>query len=264
MQQSAVKFALFGHPVGHSLSAKMHTASFNALGFDASYEGVDVPPENLADDLKRFVDEGYRGLNLTIPHKRNVLPLLTRLDVSVNRYGAANTVVIEKDGSTIGYNTDVFGFLRDLEERGVSLAARKVLMLGAGGAAMALARGCLDAGCADLLIANRTPRDGTIALASPECLTLANMADVIINATPVGLKADDESVLPPSVFRKGQVVYDCCPTAHDPATVIAARDAGATAFSGLGFLVHQGAKAFELWTGRKADVEAMKKAVGYR
>ena len=252
------RFALFGHPVAHSLSAKMHTASFKSIGIEATYEAFDVHPDKLQEELKRVIDLGYRGLNLTIPHKKAVMPFLDRLDESALRYDAVNTVVIEEDGSTTGFNTDVYGFLHDLEMREVQVAGAKVLMLGMGGAGSALARGLIDAGCAELKIANRTLRNpDVIALDSKECIEVARVADIVVNVTPIGLKQDDAPALPPEAFREGQVFYDCCPTAHIPSTVVAARSAGARAFDGKGFLVYQGAKAFELWTGLEADAKAM-------
>jgi shikimate dehydrogenase len=252
------RFALFGHPVAHSLSAKMHTASFKAIGFDAVYEAFDVPPENLESELKRVIEEGYSGLNLTIPHKKAVMPLLDRLDESARLYDAVNTVVINKDGSTVGFNTDVYGFLHDLEVRGVKVKGSKILMLGTGGAGKALARGLVEEGCAELKIANRTIRSAEmIKLGSEECIKEARSADIIVNVTPVGLKEDDPPALPAEAFRENQVFYDCCPTAHIPSTVKAARSAGARTFDGKGFLVYQGARAFELWTGLEADVKAM-------
>jgi shikimate dehydrogenase len=252
------RFALFGHPVGHSLSPKMHTASFRAIGLDATYEAFDVPPEKLAEELEKAVKSGYCGINLTIPHKEAALKLLDSLDESAVRYGAVNTVAIGEDGSTRGYNTDAYGFLRDLEEHGVKVAGSKILMLGAGGAGKALRLALEDAGCAEIKVANRTLREpGMILFGSPECIEAARWADIVVNATPVGLKKDDPPALPAEAFREGQVFYDCSPTSHVTATVLAAKSAGAKAFDGKGFLVYQGAKAFEIWTGSKADVSAM-------
>ena len=272
------RFAVIGHPVGHTLSPILHTANFRALGFDGTYGACDVAPDELADALRRFVAEGYLGINCTIPHKEAVLPLMTRLDASAVRCAAVNTVKIETDGSMVGYNTDCTGFSLSLEEQGVSCAGRHIVLLGAGGAARAVAVACLDGGCASLAIANRT-RAKAEALAAaladlangrvsalggaetPETRQALRDADLIVNATAVGLKADDPSAVPAEVLRAGQVVCDIIPVRRETATLAAAWAAGALAVGGLGMLVHQGAAAFRIWTGREPDVAAMFKVL---
>jgi len=252
---------IFGHPVGHSLSPALHAANLKALGLEGSYVKIDVAPENLESELKRVVAAGFKGLNVTMPHKRAIMPFLTRLDESAKRYGAVNTVFVGADGTTTGFNTDVKGFLTDLAKKDCAPAMKRVLVLGAGGAGLALARGCRDAGAADVLVANRTPGPGLVALGSPECVQLAQMADLVVNATTLGLKREDTSVLPSEAFRAGQIVYDIVPVAHETATCRAARAAGATAYDGRGMLVEQAAAAFRIWTGRAADTAAMYAAI---
>ena len=262
MTSAPFKAALFGHPVGHSLSPAMHAANFRALGLtDATYEAFDVPPEELASALARCVVSGYCGLNLTIPHKNAVIPLLDSLDESAVLYKAVNTVRIGADGRTTGFNTDVPGFLQDLRVHGVEVKGRRVLVIGAGGAGGAIALGCADAGAAEVAIANRTPRDGVLSLGGPECRAFAESADVIVNATSVGLRPDDTSILPAADFRAGQTFYDLIPIRRETASCAAARAAGARAFGGLGMLVEQGALAFRIWSGRAADVQAMRDAI---
>ena len=272
------RFAVIGHPIGHTLSPTLHTANFRAIGFDGTYGACDVAPDELADALRRFVAEGYLGINCTIPHKEAVLPLMTRLDASAVRCAAVNTVKIETDGSMVGYNTDCTGFSLSLEEKDVSCAGRHIVLLGAGGAARAVAVACLDGGCTSQAIANRT-RAKAEALAAaladlahgrvsalggaetPETRQALRDADLIVNATAVGLKADDPSAAPAEVLRAGQVVCDIIPVRRETATLAAARAAGALAVGGLGMLVHQGAAAFRIWTGLEPDVAAMFRAV---
>jgi shikimate dehydrogenase len=256
------KFAVLGHPISHSLSPRMHLASFASLGFDGSYDAFDVAPELLGEKFKELIQQGYRGLNITIPHKKAIMPFLSRLDESAEKYGAVNTVVIEGDGTTIGYNTDVYGFLTDLKCKDVTVKGAKILMLGYGGAGAALACGLKNEGCGELKIANRTVREeGMLHLPSNECIAYSREADLIVNVTPVGLKEGDEPVLPIEAFRQGQVFYDCAPTSHETSSIKCAKIAGARAFDGKGFLIHQGAKAFELWTGLCADTAAMYAAI---
>ena len=273
------KFAVIGHPVGHTLSPAMHLASFRAIGFDGDYSAFDVEPDGLAVAMRRFAAEGYRGINCTIPHKEAVLRLMSRLDASAIRCAAVNTVKIEPDGSMIGYNTDCDGFRLSLEEAGFSFAGRRIVLLGAGGAARAVAVACLDAGCSALAIANRT-RERAEALAktladmdqasavsaiggasSAETMDALRDADLIVNATSVGLRPDDPSAVPPGIIREGQTVCDIIPVRRETPTLTAARQAGAKAVGGIGMLVHQGAAAFRIWTGLEPDVAAMFKAL---
>ena len=276
-----VRFAVIGHPIGHTLSPVMHAANFRAIGYDGDYGAFDVAPEELASSLRRFVSEGYRGLNCTIPHKEAALALMDSLDASAVRCGAVNTVAVGADGATIGHNTDCVGFRLSLEESGFSFVGRRVVLLGAGGAARAVAVACMDAGCSALAIANRTRAKaerlvdalrgleggGSSALSAlggadePETLCALEDAELIVNATSVGLKAEDPSAVPARAMRPGQTVCDLMPVRRETATLAAARAAGARCVRGIGMLVHQGAAAFRIWTGLEPDVAAMAEAI---
>ena len=250
-----LKFAVIGHPVAHSLSPAIHAANFRALGIDASYEAFDFAPEALADGVARLVLDGYAGFNVTVPHKRAMVDLVA-LGESAARYLAVNTVKVERDGTMRGYNTDVDGFLDDLAANGFGIRGSRVLVMGAGGAGSAVARGCLEAGALDVTIANRTPRDGMLPLGSELCRRIAEDADLVVNATSVGLRPDDPAPIEVK-FSPRQTVYDLAPVRWTTAIVKSAREAGAKALSGHGMLVRQAARAFAIWTGMEADVEAM-------
>ena len=280
------KFAVIGHPVAHSLSPTMHAANFRSLGYDATYEKFDVAPEDLAAFVREKQREGYAGLNVTVPHKIAVIPLLDRTDESVARYGACNTLKFEPDGTIAGYNTDVIGFVTGLAAHGFSLAGKKVVIIGCGGAGSALAACTCYEGAAELKVADLR---GAAVAALVEKLTAlglgtrvsgldvldgtasdaqkavwgaaAEAADLIVNATPMGLHPGEPSALPPSCFHAGQFVLDIVPTKAFPPTAAAAVRAGATATDGLEFLVGQGAKSFEIWTGVTADRAAMLEAI---
>ena len=120
-----MKFAVIGHPVAHSLSPKMHAANFRAIGFDGTYEKFDVAPEDVESFVREKQREGYAGLNVTVPHKLAVIPLLDHVDASVSRYGACNTLKFEADGTITGYNTDVIGFVEGLAGHGFTLAGKR-------------------------------------------------------------------------------------------------------------------------------------------
>jgi len=280
------KFAVIGHPVAHSLSPTMHAANFRSLGYDATYEKFDVAPENLAAFVREKQREGYAGLNVTVPHKIAVIPLLDRTDESVARYGACNTLKFEPDGTIAGYNTDVIGFVTGLAAHGFSLAGKKVVIIGCGGAGSALAACTCYEGAAELKVADLRGAAVTALVEKLTALGLgtrvsgldvldgtasdaqkavwgaaAEAADLIVNATPMGLHPGEPSALPPSCFHAGQFVLDIVPTKAFPPTAAAAVRAGATATDGLEFLVGQGAKSFEIWTGVTADRAAMLEAI---
>ena len=280
------KFAVIGHPVAHSLSPTMHAANFRSLGYDATYEKFDVAPVNLAAFVREKQREGYAGLNVTVPHKIAVIPLLDRTDESVARYGACNTLKFEPDGTIAGYNTDVIGFVTGLAAHGFSLAGKKVVIIGCGGAGSALAACTCYEGAAELKVADLRGAAVTALVEKLTALGLgtrvsgldvldgtasdaqkavwgaaAEAADLIVNATPMGLHPGEPSALPPSCFHAGQFVLDIVPTKEFPPTAAAAVRAGATATDGLEFLVGQGAKSFEIWTGVTADRAAMLEAI---
>ena len=280
------KFAVLGHPVAHSLSPTMHAANFASIGFDATYEKFDVEPEKLADFIKQKQAEGYSGLNITVPHKIAVIPLLDRLDESVKRYGACNTIKFEEDGTLSGYNTDVIGFVTGLAAHGFSIKGKKVVIIGCGGAGSALATCTCYEGAAELKVADLRAESVTNLVAKLQGLGLgtavaglevldgtasdaqkaiwgeaAKEANLVVNATPMGLHPGEPPALPPDCFHPGQFVLDIVPTKDFPPTAAAAVKAGATATDGLEFLVGQGAKSFEIWTGVTADRKAMLAAI---
>ena len=254
----------------------MHAANFASLSLDATYEKFDVEPGDVARFVAGKRREGYAGLNVTVPHKREVVSALDRLDESVERYGACNTVKFEADGSATGYNTDVAGFLSSLAAHGFSVAGKRVFVVGCGGAGSALATACAYENAASVALANRTPETafalaerlraipgGTIVAALPgraSWADAANEADLVVNATPAGLREGDESALPAEAFRPGQFVLDIVPTKRFPPTAALAEKMGAEAVDGLEFLVAQGAESFKIWTGLEADREAMLRA----
>jgi len=274
------RFGLLGHPVKHSLSPVMHAASFQALGLKAEYACFDVPPGELAARLEACRQEGFNGLNVTIPHKEAVVPLMASLDPTARLYGAVNTVRIDAKGFA-GFNTDATGFLTDLKEsRGVTPEGLRVLIVGCGGAGRALATACAREGAAEIGVADLYPSKAeilaeeiaerlpdavsqvTVLSGEPEVWALyGRESDLIVHCTSAGLHAGDVSPIPAAAFHEGQLLYDLVYTARVTPTMRAARAAGADALNGAGMLVHQGAAAFTIWTGLAADTKAMRAAL---
>lgn len=264
-------FGILGHPISHSLSPLMHQAAFEALGCDAIYAPFDVPPAALSDVLRGLVACGIAGLNVTVPHKEAVVPCLDALAEEAKVLGAVNTMVV-RHGRLIGYNTDVVGFERALEELGWQPRRCTAILLGAGGAAKAVAWVLSRTPGSRLIIANRH-LDRAQRLAAwltrlrPRCRIEVRVlgpvdvrgCDLLVNATPIGMKG--EATIP-SIrgFSRRVLVYDL--VYHRlTALVRQARRHGCVAANGASMLVYQGAEAFRLWWRRPAPVDVMRRAV---
>ncbi len=251
---------LLGHPLGHSLSPVMHRAALRALGLEGDYRRLDTPSEQLGARVEE-VRTLYHGVNVTVPHKEAILPWLDELDPAAAAIGAVNTVVND-GGRLVGHNTDAPGFLRALAEAGVR--GEVALLLGAGGAARAIAFALKEAGW-EVWIHNRT-RARALALAEAFGLRVvdparAREADLVVNATSVGLHDPDATPIDPCHLPRGGAVVDIIYGVGETRLLRAARARGLPAFDGLGMLLWQGLLAFELWTGRKAPVEAVRRAL---
>lgn len=256
---------IIGHPVGHSLSPVFQNAAFSALGMNAVYLAFDVSPADLGDALRGVCALGIRGLSVTIPHKEAVIPFLDEVDGDAQSIGAVNTV-LNRDGRLIGMNTDWQGAVQALESA-TSLAGKKVLVIGAGGAARAVCYGVTRKG-AILHVANRTPEKAR-ALAEAfggtwsglESLDRLN-ASILVNTTSVGMAPDvDCSPVPASVLEGVEVAMDIVYRPRETRLLREARAAGCRTVDGLAMLLHQGAAQFEIWTGRMAPVDIMEEAL---
>ncbi|KUK94424.1 MAG: shikimate dehydrogenase [Methanothrix sp.] len=258
-------YAVFGDPVEHSLSPAMQNAAFSAMGLSARYLAFRVRRERLRDAILGAEAMDFGGLNLTIPLKEKALKVVVP-DDNAAAMGAVNTVAF-KEGSILGYNTDGLGALRALEGAGVRVDGSRILIIGAGGAAKAIARQ-LALSRAELSIANRD-RGRALALAAavggrgyglPDLEKLVPEAEVVVNATSVGMKEGDPRLLDGRLFREGQAVFDIVYNRKTELLQDATR-AEARVLDGVMMLVYQGALSIEIWTGRKAPVDVMEQAV---
>jgi shikimate dehydrogenase len=269
---------IIGHPIAHTLSPVMHNAAFSASGLECCYLPFDVHPQDLGRALKGLSALGCKGLNVTTPHKQAVLPYLHQLSREARLIGAVNT--IEFRGSRrIGHNTDGQGFTMAFRRNcGERLKGKRVLLLGAGGAARAVAVQLLVEGVHRLTLTNRTIKKArqlirdlrkhfphrkldVIPLERERLATVVREIQIIINATSVGMKPEGISPLPAGLLRPDQIVCDLI--YHPPVTELLkeAREAGAKTFNGIGMLLWQGALAFQIWLKRKPPLEAMEKAL---
>jgi shikimate dehydrogenase len=259
---------VLGFPVGHSRSPLMHNAAFRALGLDWHYVKLPVPPALFDETVRALPGSGFRGANVTIPHKLAALQLADERTPAAAAIGAANTLTFEDGGAIEADNTDAPGFLAALGEDARGLRA---LVLGAGGAGRAVAWALREAGAAEVMVWNRTPERGK-ALADElgvEHVLRPPTSDLLVNATSVGLEPRlseaetleqlqlDELDPPPIVC---DLVYDSEPT---PLLTWAARG-GSRTVDGLEVLVRQGALSFERWTGVQAPLDVMRRAAASR
>ncbi len=258
---------IFGAPVAHTASPAMHNAAFAALGLNWLYLPFHVEPSHLRAALDGIRCLGLAGVNLTVPHKVLALAMLDDVDDEVRRIGAVNTVSIA-DGRLRGHNTDAAGFSTAIQEEfGLSLRGTRVLILGAGGAARAIAVRCAGEGAAAIWIANRTPANAeSIVRAVGDRAHVASLrslpeADLVVNATSVGLHEGDSLGLPAKFFSARHCVFDTIYRPAETELLRTARQAGARVANGTGMLLHQGARAFEIWTGEKAPLSVMRDAL---
>ena len=267
--------ALIGDPVGHSLSPAMHNASFAADGLDFVYVSLKVGADDLPVAVRGAAALGLRGFNVTMPHKRAMVPLVDSLDEGARISGAVNTVVIE-DGKLRGFNTDGPGMIEACGEAGVGLAGRGVVLLGAGGAAASIAGAFCDEGIGELHIVNRNPEHaGALADKLHEAgkkveievhptgaLDGTVRAPIVVNATPLGMSDDDPLPLPLEYLDGKTALVDAVyRPGRETALVRQARERGATVVTGQRMLLYQGVLAQRLWTGRRPNVEVMDRAL---
>ncbi|MDQ0339588.1 shikimate dehydrogenase [Caldalkalibacillus uzonensis] len=284
-------FGLFAHPVGHSLSPVMHNRAFQALGLPYHYHPFDVSPQDLPEAVAGLKALGIKGINVTIPHKERIVPLLDELDPEAKAIGAVNTVVLSKQGRLVGYNTDGAGYVQSLlTETGVNLEQTRVLLLGAGGAAKAIAIYLIKNGCTSVTIANRTEQkaetlanhirhyanaknrqetNGPLTSLQVDVLSWTFLEQqgvtdyqLIINTTPVGMWPHvEQTPLALQGLKPGTVVSDIVYNPLCTAFLNNAKQLGATVHQGLGMFIYQGALAFKLFTGYDAPLDVMRQVV---
>lgn len=267
--------ALIGNPVAHSMSPVMHNAAFKELGLDYVYTAFKVEAGDLSKTAEAMRALGIRGLNVTVPHKVNIIPFLDKIDPLAEKIGAVNTIV-NNEGVLTGYNTDALGFLRSLTEKGINPKGKNIAIIGAGGASRAISFILAQNG-AKLKILNRKEEfewaealsesinsafNGTSEALELNEQNLKNSLEnssILINATSVGMSPNTEgSVAPANLLRKDLVVFDSVYNPLETKLLKDAKGKGALTIGGLDMLVWQGALAFEMWTGAKPPAELMK------
>ena len=261
------RLGVCGWPVAHSRSPAMHNAALQAVGLTGwRYQLLPLPPELFAETVRALPQAGFRGVNVTIPHKEAALALADEASETARATGAANTLTFQ-EGSIRADNTDVEGLLAVIPEEHQP-GGRTALVLGAGGTARAAVHALLSAGAADVMVWNRTPERAERLCAEVggrPVREVAGRPDITVQCTSVGLRAGDDpfKALPVAAdtFGAGSCVVDMVYRAGGTALVAAAGRRGAAVIDGLEILVAQGAASFERWTGRPAPQDVMRQAV---
>lgn len=269
-----VLYGVFGDPIRHSRSPIMLNRAFQESGVNGVYAAFHVKPEELGDAVRGIKALGYRGVNVTIPHKVDVMNYLDEIDEGARIVGAVNTIVND-NGKLKGFNTDGIGYVRSLkEETGIELKGKRVLVLGAGGAARGVAYALAKEGASCIYIANRTKERAielantigafteTVGLGMDELTDVVDHVEFVLNTTSAGMHPNvDELPMSLDLLRPHHLVSDLI---YNPRITRFLREAeaiGARIHGGLGMFIYQGAYAFEYWTGTPAPVEAMRQVV---
>ncbi|MCW4018744.1 MAG: shikimate dehydrogenase [Candidatus Bathyarchaeota archaeon] len=268
-------YGVIGDPIEHSLSPTLQNAAFQALNVDCVFLAFHVLPSGVEDVLRGMRGLGIRGLNVTMPHKNAVIAHLDEVDETAQFLGSVNTI-LNDDGKLRGFSTDGTGAHRALEENGVDLAGKKLVLLGAGGAAKAIAY-TLAQEVSELVLLNRTPqkldslaeavnqkfhKKVTVASTPPNTIQESlKDADILVNATNVGMYPNTaQSLVAAEWIKPDLAVMDIVYNPLETKLAKDAKAAGARVISGVEMLIYQGAASFELWTGKPAPVEVMRNA----
>lgn len=268
-------YGVIGWPVAHSLSPAMQQAAFDACGLPARYVKIAITPEELPSAIATLKALPFAGWNCTIPHKNQLFTLVDACDGSSQTIRGVNTVV-NRGGKLTGHSTDGRGWSRAIrDDFGVGIQGLRILLLGAGGAGQAIAHQAVEEGCRKLVLVNRTAGTATELAAQLACPDVVRTAawepealaaaladtDLIVNASSVGLKPGDPPALSADCMNPGHLVYDTIYNPSPTGLITEARIAGARTANGLSMLLHQGALSFEIWTGKAAPLEEMRKAL---
>jgi shikimate dehydrogenase len=265
-------YGVLGYPAKHSLSPLMHNAAFKALGINAEYKIFQIRPEELADFLASLSENSIYGLNVTVPYKEKIISFMDKLSLEARLIGAVNTVKVLNNKSE-GFNTDGEGFLRHLNE-GIKFnpQGKIIAVIGAGGAARAVCVSLsqkhpkaisiydIDKPKAQALVEHLQNNFKEVDFKAVDSVAGLNVnkSGLLVNASPIGMKESDPCLVDKESLNASLLVYDLIYNLAETKLLKYARDRGAKISNGLGMLLYQGARSFELWTGKNAPLEIMR------
>lgn len=268
---------LLGHPVSHSFSPAIHNAISASLGLNYTYLAFDVEPRCIEDSVKGLSALGFVGCNVTVPHKTTVIPFLTEISKEAKIIGAVNTISFDKN-RLIGYNTDSYGFSKMLEDESVDLKGKKVLIMGAGGAARAVVASCIIKESSQIHVCSRDKNksDDYVKVFDENLSSNTKMYsltyndlnsnpkkfDVVVNCTPLGMHPhEDKTPVDVSIFDQSTVLVDLIYNPYHTEFLKQGIENGMKVVNGLGMLVHQALEAYRIWTGKTETAEFVMNAL---
>lgn len=270
------KLGLIGYPLGHSISAVIQKAGFESIGESGTYEILETPPDSLIERVKFLKINEFDGFNVTIPLKVPISLFLDEIDETANIAGCANTVKINSDRSFKGYNTDIYGFWAAIP-KDADLSGKTAGIIGTGGASRAATVGLIQAGVKEINYYSRNIINSAeminsmremfpeIKFNSYQIQMIRDLSDlaILVNCTPVGMRGNSMDQSPVSIIdiskmNKDAIVYDVVYNPIKTLLLQYAEQNGLRTVNGLDMLIHQGAKALEIWTGKKPDIQTMK------
>lgn len=265
---------IFGYPIKHTASPIMHNEAFRVLKLKYVYIPFEVKPERIREAVQALIPLNMTGVNVTIPHKETVCPHLHEMSKEAELIGAVNTIVV-KDDKLIGYNTDGHGFIDSLREDGQErVEGKTLLVIGAGGAARAVVTQSALEGAGQILITDKFEEkakdladnvnknispDKVKVIHPDEVTSRIKDADILINATPIGMKNSDPLIVDQKLLTPPLLVFDLVYNVGDTRLIKIAEKQGCRIVGGVGMLAYQGARAFKLWTGREAPIGVMRR-----
>ncbi|MCB1530317.1 MAG: shikimate dehydrogenase [Rhodospirillales bacterium] len=270
---SFIKTGVIGQPVAHSKSPLIHGYWIEKYGLAGTYEALEIPPENLESGVRKLIEGGYSGFNVTIPHKESMLSLCDELDETARAIGAVNSVVI-KDKKLFGFNTDAFGFVENIRRHqpAFDFTAGAAVVLGAGGAARAVVYALLQEGVPEIVLTNRTEEKARkLASMAPERVKVADWEDreealkqaaLLVNTSSLGMAGNPPLELSLDYLPPASLVHDIVYAPQMTDLLTAAKARGNEIVTGIGMLIHQARPSFESWFGIRPDVtEELEKLV---
>jgi shikimate dehydrogenase len=265
-EQTKIRAGVIGWPISHSLSPRVHGFWLNEHGIDGSYEAFAVKPEDISQSLRRLSEDGFAGVNLTVPHKEVALECVDHVGANAQRIGAVNTIVVQTDGTLQGTNTDGFGFLENIKSGAPDYqpAQGPAVIIGAGGAARAIVVALINAGAPEIKLVNRTREraqtlsdqiGGPITVAAwDERATILSEATLLVNTTTLGMANQPPLDLNLSALPPSALVTDIVYAPLETELLKTARLRGNQTVDGLGMLLHQARPGFESWFGVRPEV----------
>jgi len=275
------KVGLLGYPVSHSFSPPMHNAAFSFFKMNYVYTAFNVNPANIKDAVRGLSALGFIGVNVTVPHKEAVIPFIDILSEEARTIGAVNTIKIV-DGRYEGYNTDAYGFSAAIKKAfSTKLSGKKIFVIGAGGGAKAVVTRCAVEGAQKVVVTDIAPEKAKdlilhisdnlddacaqyVKAGSEEMKEALSEANIVVNATPLGMKKDDPLPVDASLFKKGQKVFDLIYNPLKTKLMTEGEKRGCIVSNGLMMLLYQGMKSFEIWTGKKPPEDVMRRELERR